>query len=1051
METVLESVRRALSPRYEVEREIGRGAMAVVLLARDAKHDRPVAIKVLSPELTDAIGAQRFQREIEVVAGLNHPHILPLHDSGQAAGYLYYVMPYVAGGSLRERIAREGRLPQSDAVRIVREIADALGFAHRNGVIHRDVKPGNILLSEGHALIADFGIAHLASGAKETLTGSGLALGTPTYVSPEQASGEPDIDGRSDIYSLGCVLFEALTGQPPFSDTNVRAVLTHHLLDDPPRLRSLRPDASEGVEAVIDASLRKDPDDRFQTGEQMAGALDLVTGSLGGFPAVVLRRLGVPRKHVRRAKRIVAATALGLAVAGFLGVRAWLERDAGLPRAEVRYLVLPYEGGDASEAEKALASDAARELRDQLDGWSSVSVVQDPALEGGKAALQVAGVSFSSLTFGSSLAERVEADFLVYVKVREIPDGVQVDAIVYEPHENVETETFSERGQPDAISIVTAGIALRMLGVRGEGADLTSLIARSPDHRAHQEFQRGRDALWAWRLAEAHRLFESALARDSMFALAHHLLAETMYWELADDKARLRNLGPIIEYHSRKADRHGTPGRLRAQERRAVDAFRAFWTGDYDLARARYDSLLAFEPYDLESLVLRGAVEFEDPMLTIVEGEGLRPRQDLDVARAMFDSASSLSARWELSWGHLAEIDRILAEAAYRGVCPSFQAPEEGSVSPYAIREAALQRAFCPLLERRTIRWVPATELRLPVAAAHVRAVADLRRRTVQRLDEYALTERDQPRHRQELAKFLAWEQFAAGCGADPSQTDSLLAAARRNFERALEIRGDTTAHERVTLSNLYLATGDLDAALASVDLALEELHGWESRDRAPPPLEASNVYLAAGRAHPSVDILERVWGENTIAIHDPDDDERSIDGGGRYPIIMALMALGSLGLEGPEVDRRFEEVHRVWNGARYSERDAALLRSATIDWVGPALVHSPEELQRWVAGFEEHGIEIPAIWAGVLAAGAAPPDTTAARAHLEAAVAELGAPGRERAPGPLSFYSPLVLAERIGADSLAADLRSRLATCPARLDNFDALWAMRASLRLGP
>ena len=256
MELLLDSIGAALLPRYVVESEIGRGTMAVVLLARDTKHDRPVAIKVLSPELTDAIGAQRFQREIEVVAGLNHPNILPLHDSGEAGGFAYYVMPYLKSGSLRHRIEREGRLPQGDAVRIVREIADALGFAHRNGVIHRDVKPGNILLTEGHALLADFGIAHLATGARETLTGEGLALGTPAYLSPEQASGSTDVDGRSDIYSLGCVLFESLTGQPPFTEASVRQLLMHHIVEPAPRVRSLRPDLSQTVDAVVETALQ---------------------------------------------------------------------------------------------------------------------------------------------------------------------------------------------------------------------------------------------------------------------------------------------------------------------------------------------------------------------------------------------------------------------------------------------------------------------------------------------------------------------------------------------------------------------------------------------------------------------------------------------------------------------------------------------------------------------------------------------------------------------------------------------------------------------------
>ncbi|MFO7588975.1 MAG: serine/threonine-protein kinase [Gemmatimonadota bacterium] len=1043
METILDSVGSALLPRYVVEREIGRGAMAVVLLARDTKHDRPVAIKVLSPELTDAIGAQRFGREIEVVAGLNHPHILPLHDSGAAAGFLYYVMPYVGGGSLRHRIEREGRLPNADAVRIVREVADALGFAHRHGVIHRDVKPGNILLSEGHALLADFGIAHLVSGVKETLTGSGLALGTPTYVSPEQASGDRQLDGRADIYSLGCVLFESLTGAPPFTDTNVRALLTRHIVDVPPRLRSLRADVSEGVEAVVETALQKDPDDRFQTGEQMAGALDLVTGSSGGFPAVVLRRLGVPRRHVRKVRRALAAVGLLLAIGGFFGVRAWLDRDAGLPRAEVRYLILPLEDDELSER-------AAGNLREQLTGWSSVSVVQKPALEGPTVDLKVAGV-VSPLAFGASLASRLDADYTVYVEARDFEDSVRVNATVYEPPSQIERDVIPARGMLDSLDAVTAEIALKLLGVRGQGVELPSLLSRSADHLAHQEFQSGRDALWAWRLAEAHRRFQAAIDRDSTFALAHFLLAETMYWEIARDKDRLRELGHVIEHHSRRADRLGTDDRLRPQERKAVDAFRAFWTGDYELARSRYDGLLAFEPYDLEALVLRGAVEFEDLMTAPGEDGRPWPRQDLNVARALFDSASALNAQWELSWGHLHEIDRTLADAA-QGSCILFEPPGEEHVPPYVVRQAAEQVSFCPVVEAGAIRWIPTEEFTRPVDVAYVRAADEVRRRTTRRLDEYALTERDQPRHREELAKFLLSELAAMACNADPRRTDSLVAAARQNLERALELRGDTTPQDRAALAVLRLGTGDLDGALAGADRALGELVGWESRDGPAPPLAAANVYLAAGRAHPSIELADRVWSENTMAVRDPEDERRRIDVGGRYATLWSLAALGALGLSGPEVTRRFDDLHRAWRAEKYSDRDRVVLRYETLGGfagVEPALVHAPDEWDEWFAGFEEERLDLPAVWKGVFAAAENPPDTAAARRHLDEAIRQLEDPDRRRKLRAEEYYVPIVLAERIGADSIAAGLRARAGSCALRLDNFDPGWAMRHSLGL--
>ena len=214
MSDLLERLRLALAGRYAIDSEIGRGGMATVFLAEDLKHNRKVAIKVLHPELAASLGTERFLREIEIAAGLDHPHILALHDSGEADGLLFHVMPYVEGESLRERLEREGQLPVDQALSIAAEVADGLDYAHRQGVIHRDIKPGNILVSEGHARIADFGVARAVGVASAgDATATGLAVGTPKYMSPEQAVGAAEIDGRADIYALGCVLWEMLAGQ----------------------------------------------------------------------------------------------------------------------------------------------------------------------------------------------------------------------------------------------------------------------------------------------------------------------------------------------------------------------------------------------------------------------------------------------------------------------------------------------------------------------------------------------------------------------------------------------------------------------------------------------------------------------------------------------------------------------------------------------------------------------------------------------------------------------------------------------------------------------
>jgi serine/threonine-protein kinase len=265
----------ALADRYRIEREIGKGGMATVYLAEDLRHGRKVAVKVLLPELAAVLGAERFLSEIHVTAALQHPHILPLFDSGQAEGQLFYVMPFVEGESLRARLDRERQLPIDDALRISREVGSALGYAHRHGVIHRDIKPENILLHDGHALVADFGIAlAVTSAGGGRLTQTGLSLGTPQYMSPEQATGEREIDARSDLYSLAAVTYEMLGGEPPHTGTTMQAVIARMLTERPRNVRSMRSSVPENVAAALDVALERIPADRWNSIEEFENAID---------------------------------------------------------------------------------------------------------------------------------------------------------------------------------------------------------------------------------------------------------------------------------------------------------------------------------------------------------------------------------------------------------------------------------------------------------------------------------------------------------------------------------------------------------------------------------------------------------------------------------------------------------------------------------------------------------------------------------------------------------------------------------------------------------
>ncbi len=287
----LERLQAALASRYRVVREVGRGGMATVYLAEDLKHVRQVAVKVLRPELAGALGPERFLREIQIAAVLAHPHILPLHDSGEVDGFVYYVMPFVEGETLHDRLVRQHQLPISEAVRIVQEVADALTYAHRLGVIHRDIKPGNILFMGGHAVVADFGVATaIGAAGGERITETGLALGTPVYMSPEQALGQDDIDGSSDTYALGCVLYEMLVGDPPFGGSSSQAVLARKLSEPAPRLATVRDTVSPALETAVHRALARIPADRFGTTAEFAAAVADAVASGGASDQIDARR-----------------------------------------------------------------------------------------------------------------------------------------------------------------------------------------------------------------------------------------------------------------------------------------------------------------------------------------------------------------------------------------------------------------------------------------------------------------------------------------------------------------------------------------------------------------------------------------------------------------------------------------------------------------------------------------------------------------------------------------------------------------------------------------
>ena len=363
MPDILDRLKTALADRYAVEREIGAGGMATVYLAEDLKHHRKVAVKVLRPDLAAALGPERFLREIEVAAQLHHPHILPLYDSGEAGGFLYYVMPYEEGQSLREKLTSEGELPVGDAVRILRDVVDALAHAHKNGVVHRDIKPDNVMLSERHALVTDFGVAKAVSEAtgRAQLTTAGVALGTPAYMAPEQAVADPHIDHRADIYAVGALAYELLTGRPPFTGTTPQMVLSAHVTEAPEPVRKYRDTVTDALEQLVMRCLEKKPADRWQSAEEMLRQLEVLATPSGGItPTATAPVAAVPQKALPIPTVIAAAA--GLALLGFAATRIFMSdpvpttanntqitREAGIefwPRFSPNGAEVAYTAGD---------------------------------------------------------------------------------------------------------------------------------------------------------------------------------------------------------------------------------------------------------------------------------------------------------------------------------------------------------------------------------------------------------------------------------------------------------------------------------------------------------------------------------------------------------------------------------------------------------------------------------------------------------------------------------------------------------------------------------
>jgi serine/threonine-protein kinase len=657
-------VTAALVGRYKVEKVIGEGGMATVYLATDQKHKRKVAVKVMRPELAATLGAERFLREVEIAGQLSHPHILPMYDSGESEGLLYYVMPFVPGETLREKLQRDGALPVEEALRLAREVAEALAYAHRQGIVHRDIKPANILLSEGHALVADFGIARAVGDAGgEQLTRTGIAVGTPQYMAPEQATGEKEVDGRADVYATGAVLYEMLAGEPPFTGPSARIILTRSLTEAPRALTAARQGLPPALDAVVQKALAKNPVDRYSTGEALIGAIDSmrqVGMSSGSSPVATSPVVTAPATEVVPATTKAVSAAMDampkrwlslrtLAMAGAAALVVWavtatvIASRGTVPVAKTgkagnRIAVLPFQNQGAS-SDEYFADGIADEVRGKLSRVSGLAVIASSS------AVQYKG----STKKPQEIATELGADYLLVGTVRwagaeggkrrvqvvpELIDARSGDVKWQQSFDTDITDVFEVQSQ---IATRVAGA----LGVALGGTEQQQVARRPTDNvEAYQLYLKGRAVQGAdpASLREAISFLEQAVALDSGFADA--------WAALSISSSRLYANGFANPETARRAkealDRTVALDPDAARTHLAASRYYSLIGQNQELASGEMDLALRAAPTDAEVLSAAGLADMS--------------RGDLGSALAKLERAREIDPRSYLTLYNLARV-----------------------------------------------------------------------------------------------------------------------------------------------------------------------------------------------------------------------------------------------------------------------------------------------------------------------------------------------------------------------------------------------------------
>ena len=623
-EEVNAGLREALAERYEIRRTLGVGGSAIVYAAEDRKHGRSVAIKVLHPEIAASLGAARFAREIELAARLQHPNIVPLYESGEAAGGLYYVMPLVEGDTVRDRLEREGRLSVQDAVRITSDVAHALGYAHAHGVVHRDIKPANILLTAGAASVADFGIARVIGALPASrITGTGLAIGTPHYMSPEQAEGTSEVGPGSDIYSLACVTFETLTGTPPFGGPTTQAIIAGHWSGEIPYVSEVNRLVPSAVDAVLRRALAKRPEDRHATAEAFADELGrAATEGTTSVRAALARAI---RRRRGTAAAVAAVGVLTVAVAAWATLRG--DGDA-LPRV----VVMPFE--IEGETDRDFAEGMVDEISDRMASISGITLISRSSA----ARYDRRGKSVRDI--GRDFGARYVLDGVIRHRRGTGAAGVRIVSALSDAESDQElwSEPFDASMHPDSLLQIQTRIAQRVVDqthVKLLPREATLLrAARTSDPEAYAFYLRGL-AFQSRRydpeaIRRAGEMFRSAVETDPKFALAHAKLADV---EIFAFRQFDRSPGRLDRARRAVADAIALDSSL--AEARLARATLAFWlVGDAAAIERDLEFVRGIRPNDAEMLWMLGTLQrrqahWERAIATFERARELNPRSEL--------------------------------------------------------------------------------------------------------------------------------------------------------------------------------------------------------------------------------------------------------------------------------------------------------------------------------------------------------------------------------------------------------------------------------------